>query len=169
MLVAYTAPFVLLGWGTLLVVSPSPSGFVEADPLYALARGVGQIFLLDQPLAGLLIIVGMFIANPYAALWAVIGSAIGGGVALLADQAQAAWLGLYGFNAALAALAFSRQAERPWVTVLAIVIAIAIQGSASHLDLPLLTAPFVIACWVVGAIMAKLKERRPRQGLPQGS
>lgn len=169
LLVAYTAPFVLLGWGTLLVVSPSPSGFVEADPLCALARGVGQIFLLDQPLAGLLIIVGMFIANPYAALWAVIGSAIGGGVALLADQAQAAWLGLYGFNAALAALAFSRQAERPWVTVLAIVIAIAIQGSASHLDLPLLTAPFVIACWVVGAIMAKLKERRPRQGLPQGS
>lgn len=41
-------------------------------------------------LAGLLISIGMFIANPYAAMWAVIGSAIGGGVALLADQAQAA-------------------------------------------------------------------------------
>lgn len=53
-------------------------------------------------MAGLLITVGMFIANPYAALWAVIGSAIGGGVALLADQAQGAWLGLYGFNGALA-------------------------------------------------------------------
>lgn len=64
LLIAYTAPFVLLGWAVLLIASPSPSGFVEADPLYALARGVGQIFLLDQPLAGLLISIGMFIANP---------------------------------------------------------------------------------------------------------
>ena len=169
LLVAYTAPFVLLGWGTLLVVSPSPSAFVEADPLYALARGVGQIFLLDQPLAGLLIIGGMFIANPYAAMWAVIGSAIGGGVALIADQTQAAWLGLYGFNAALAGLAFSRQGERPWVTVLAIMIAIAVQGSASNLDLPLLTAPFVVACWALAAVMAKLNRHQQRQDLPLGS
>lgn len=167
LLVAYTAPFVLLGWAVLLITSPAPGGFVDAEPLYALARGVGQIFLLDQPLAGLLIIVGMFIANPYAAMWAVIGSAIGGGVALLADQAQAAWLGLYGFNAALAALAFSRQGERPWVTVLAIVMAIAFQQTATTLDLPLLTAPFVVASWVLGAILAQLKRHRSHQNLTQ--
>ncbi|MNH06249.1 Urea transporter [compost metagenome] len=161
LLVAYTAPFVLLGWGTLLVVSPSPSGFVEADPLYALARGVGQIFLLDQPLAGLLIIVGMFIANPYAALWAVIGSAIGGGVALLADQAQGAWLGLYGFNGALAALAFSRQGEKPWVTLLAIALALLLQPLFKLLPVPGLTAPFVAACWLMhlGSHLAQPRQR----------
>ena len=149
LLIAYTAPFVLLGWATLLLATPSPNGFVEAEPLYALARGVGQIFLLDQPLAGLLIIAGMFIANPYAALWAVIGSAIGGGVALLADQAQAAWLGLYGFNAALAALAFSRQGERPWVTLLAIFTSLLLQQLFNLLPIACLTAPFVSACWVL--------------------
>ena len=161
LLVAYTAPFVLLGWGTLLVVSPSPSGFVEADPLYALARGVGQIFLLDQPLAGLLITVGMFIANPYAAMWAVIGSAIGGGVALIADQAQAAWLGLYGFNAALAALAFSRQGEKPWVTLLAIALALLLQSLFKLLPVPGLTAPFVAACWLMhlGSHLAQPRQR----------
>ena len=161
LLVAYTAPFVLLGWGTLLVVSPSPSAFVEADPLYALARGVGQIFLLDQPLAGLLIIVGMFIANPYAAMWAVIGSAIGGGVALIADQAQAAWLGLYGFNAALAALAFSRQGEKPWVTLLAIALALLLQSLFKLLPVPGLTAPFVAACWLMhlGSHLAQPRQR----------
>ncbi|GLO06743.1 transporter [Pseudomonas putida] len=161
LLVAYTAPFVLLGWGTLLVVSPSPSAFVEADPLYALARGVGQIFLLDQPLAGLLIIVGMFIANPYAAMWAVIGSAIGGGVALIADQAQAAWLGLYGFNAALAALAFSRQGEKPWVTLLAIALALLLQPLFKLLPVPGLTAPFVAACWLMhlGSHLAQPRQR----------
>jgi urea transporter len=114
-----------------------------------LARGVGQIFLLDQPLAGLLIIVGMFIVNPYAAMWAVIGSAIGGGVALLTDQAQAAWLGLYGFNGALAALAFSRQGEKPWVTVLAIALALLLQPLLNLMPIAGLTAPFVLACWLM--------------------
>lgn len=161
LLVAYTAPFVLLGWVTLLIATPAPAGFVEADPLYALARGVGQIFLLDQPLAGLLIMVGMFIANPYAALWAVLGSAIGGGLALLTDQAQAAWLGLYGFNAALAALAFSRQGEKPWVTLLAIVLAVLMQPLFKWLPLPGLTAPFVAACWLMhlGSHLAQPRQR----------
>ncbi|GHS84344.1 transporter [Pseudomonas sp. PAGU 2196] len=169
LLIAYTAPFVLLGWGTLLLAAPSTVPYVEADPLYALLRGVGQVFLLDKPMAGLLIVIGMYLANPYAATWAVIGSAIGAGVALLADQAQAAWMGLYGFNAALAALAFSRQGERPWVTVLAIVMAIAVQSIASSLNLPLLTAPFVIACWILGAVLAQLRRHRAQQGLTRRS
>jgi len=109
----------------------------------------------------------MFIANPYAAMWAVIGSAIGGGVALLADQAQAAWLGLYGFNAALAALAFSRQGERPWMTFLAIVSAISVQKAASGLGLPLLTAPFVVASWLLGAVLTQLKRHRSHQDVAQ--
>ncbi|MFK0314364.1 urea transporter [Pseudomonas sp. NPDC090233] len=149
LLIAYTAPFVLLGWATLLVAEPGASVVADADPLYALARGVGQIFLLDHPLAGLLIIIGMFIANPFAAMWAVLGSAIGGGVALLTDQAPAAWMGLYGFNAALAALAFSRQGERPWVTLLAIALALLLQPLFKLMPIAGLTAPFVVACWLM--------------------
>ncbi|HEK1011200.1 TPA: urea transporter [Pseudomonas putida] len=162
LLVAYTAPFVLLGWGTLLIAEPSTTIFAEPDPLYALARGVGQIFLLDNPLAGLLIIVGMFIANPYAAMWAVIGSAIGGGVALLTDQAQVAWMGLYGFNAALAALAFSRQGERPWVTLMAIALALLLRPLFNLLPVAGLTAPFVTACWLmhVGNYLFTINQRR---------
>jgi len=162
LLIAYTAPFVLLGWGTLLIAEPSTTIFAEPDPLYALARGVGQIFLLDNPLAGLLIIVGMFIANPYAAMWAVIGSAIGGGVALLTDQAQVAWMGLYGFNAALAALAFSRQGERPWVTLMAIALALLLRPLFNLLPVAGLTAPFVTACWLmhVGNYLLTINQRR---------
>lgn len=149
LLIAYTAPFVLLGWVTLLFASPAANGLVEADPLHGLARGVGQIFLLDNPWAGLVIILGMLIASPYAAMWAVIGSAIGGGVALLADQVQAAWLGLYGFNAALAALTFSRQGEKPWVTLLAIALALMLHPLFSLMPIAGLTAPFVLACWLM--------------------
>jgi urea transporter len=162
LLVAYTAPFVLLGWGTLLLAEPSTALHVEADPLYALLRGVGQVFLLDKPMAGLLIVIGMYLANPYAATWAVIGSAIGAGVALLTDQAQVAWMGLYGFNAALAALAFSRQGERPWVTLLAIALALLLQPLFTLLPVAGLTAPFVTACWLMhlGNYLAQLNQRR---------
>ncbi|MHA7115433.1 urea transporter [Pseudomonas promysalinigenes] len=162
LLIAYTAPFVLLGWVTLLFASPAANGLVEADPLHGLARGVGQIFLLDQPLAGLLVIVGAFLANPHAAMWALVGSAIGGAVGLLIGHAQAAWLGLYGFNAALAALAFSRQGERSWVTLLSIGIALLTQGLLSLLPIAVLTSPFVIACWLVhvGSYLLRVYVRR---------
>ncbi|HAB02303.1 MAG TPA: urea transporter, partial [Pseudomonas sp.] len=162
LLVAYTAPFVLLGWVALLFANPAPSVFVEAELANAVARGLGQIFLLDQPLAGLLIIIGILIANPYAAMWAVLGSAIGGGVAVLADQAQAAWFGLFGFNAALAALAFSRQGEKPWLTMLAIALALLLQSLFKLLPLPSLTAPFVMACWLmhIGTHFTCLNQRR---------
>ncbi len=162
LLVAYTAPFVLLGWGVLMVAEPGAAPAVEANPLYGLLRGIGQIFLLDHPLAGLLIIIGLFIAQPYAAMWAVIGSAIGEGAALLAGQDQAAHLGLYGFNAALAALAFSRQGERPWVTLLAIALALLLQPLIAWLPVAGLTAPFVVACWVIhlGARVGRTAARR---------
>ncbi|WP_459205177.1 urea transporter [Pseudomonas sp. MLB6B] len=149
LLVAYTAPFVLLGWATLLLAEPKVPAVVEANPLHGLLRGVGQIFLLDHPLAGLLVVVGLLIAQPYAAMWAVIGSALGGGVALLAGQEQAAWMGLCGFNAALAALAFSRQGERPWVTLLAITLALVLQPAFELMPVAGLTAPFVVGCWLM--------------------
>lgn len=149
-LTVYTAPFVLLGWCALLLAEPSASAApVAAQPLHALARGIGQIFLLANPLAGLLIIIGLFIANRYAAFWALLGSAIGGSVALMAGEAQTAWMGLLGFNAALAALAFSGQRERPWRPLLAIFLAIGLQPVFNLLPVAALTAPFVAACWLL--------------------
>ncbi|HDS1736931.1 urea transporter [Pseudomonas sp. BP8] len=150
LLTVYTAPFVLFGWGALLLAEPSAvSAPVEAEPVQALARGLGQIFLLDQPLAGVLIAIGLFICNRYAAFWALLGSAIGGSVALLAGEAQTAWMGLLGFNAALAALAFCSQRERPWLPLLAIVLAILLQPLFNLLPVAGLTAPFVTACWLL--------------------
>ncbi|HEK0909559.1 TPA: urea transporter [Pseudomonas putida] len=162
LLLAYTAPFVLLGWIMLLIIEPGVSGQAEASHVHGVLRGVGQVFLLDAPLAGLLIVAGMFFAHPRAACWALIGSAIGGGAALLADQAAAAWMGLYGFNTTLAALAFSRQGERPWVPLLAIALALLLQALSNLWPLPALTAPFVLACWLMhlgGHLVQQARQR----------
>ncbi|MHC6226584.1 urea transporter [Pseudomonas sp. X10] len=169
LLIAYTSPFVLLGWGTLLLAEPTAANApVEANPLYALGRGLGQIFLLDKPLAGLLIAIGMFIANRYAAFWALLGSAIGGSVALLSGEAQAAWQGLFGFNAALAALAFSRQREQPILPLLAILLTLLLQPLFNLLPVSGLTAPFVLACWLMhlGGRLARASRNDATPHLP---
>ncbi|WP_028694463.1 urea transporter [Pseudomonas cremoricolorata] len=165
LLVAYTAPFVLLGWGVLALATPGITSPVAANPVSGVLRGVGQIFLLDKPMAGLCIAVGMYLAHPYAATWALIGSVLGGGVALLLGEAQTAWMGLYGFNAALAALAFSRHNERPWLTLVAISICLLMQFLFGLLQHPALTAPFVSACWVLhigGQLLPRLPNRMSR-------
>ncbi|MGE8408136.1 MAG: urea transporter [Pseudomonas sp.] len=157
LLPAYTSPFVLISWVVLAIIEPASAGgaAVDASPLQALARGLGQIFLLDKPLAGLLIALGLILANRYAAAWALLGAALGGSVALMGGEATAAYMGLYGFNAALAALAFSQTRGQPWKPLLAIVLAIAVQPLFNLLPIPGLTAPFIVACWLVRAGFVK--------------
>lgn len=168
LLPAYTLPFVLLGWGVLLLAEPgAPQAPAEAGALQGLARGLGQIFLLDQPLAGLLIAVGLLIANRRAACCALLGSALGGSLGLLTGETTLAGHGLLGFNAALAALAFSHHRRWPWLTLLAASLALALQPVVGLLPMPGLTAPFVLACWLVhlGLRLARHRRGQPMRRL----
>ncbi|WP_277962112.1 urea transporter [Pseudomonas sp. RIT-To-2] len=145
---AYTAPFVLTGWaGWALGWAVAPEGstpqpFALSDAL----TGLGQVFLLASPVAGALVLLGLWLANRRAALWALAGSATGLAFAWL--QGEPPLPGLYGFNAALAALAFSAQ---PLRAATALVLALLLQPGFASLPLPALTAPFILACWLVQA------------------
>lgn len=163
----YTAPFVGLGWLLLGTVPPGALALVEPDALAVLSApftGLAQIMLLDQPLSGALIALGLWLANPRAAVWALIGASSGVLVALLLGEPTSALLGLHSYNPALAALALSQAHRRPWLPLLGIALAIVMTPAFTALHLPALTAPFILACWLVRAGVRLL--HKPRMDSP---
>ncbi len=156
---AYTAPFVLFSWVLLLFATPMPNTPAAAsDLIQALPLGLGQVFLLDHPLAGILIGIGLLISNRTAALWAAVGCVSGIAFAVWQQETSQALLGLSGYNPALAALAFSHVRYKPWLPGIAVVLAILLQPGFSGLGLATLTAPFILACWLVQASRRLLQQ-----------
>ncbi|CAI2796078.1 urea transporter [Pseudomonas fluorescens group sp.] len=164
---AYTAPFVGLGWLLLGTVPPSTFAVTESDTLAVLTApftGLAQIMLLDQPVAGASIALGLWLANRRACVWALIGASAGMLIALWLQEPASALLGLHGYNPALAALALSQVRRQPWLPLLGLLLAILLTPGFAALHLPALTAPFILACWLVRAGARVL--RKPRMDRP---
>lgn len=167
---AFTFPFVALSWLLLWLApalplelqQPSPPPLLQLDWLtsvLAMARGLGQVIFLDQPLAGACLLLALLVADRRAACWALLGSAGGLALALIQGLPQHSALnGLYGYNAALAAIALSQVQQRVWVPALGIVLALLLQPSFSALGLPALTMPFILTCWLVSASQRLLRK-----------
>lgn len=129
--------------------------------LQVVLRGLAQIFLLRSSTAGALVLCGLLQASPALAAAAVLGSALGSGLALLLGQAHDdVREGLHGYNAALAAMAASVFFQ-PSVVVLSLVFG-AVVGIGLLLQalrrwsLPVYTAPFVLALWCAWAVLSPL-------------
>ena len=150
---AYTAPFVGLSWLLLCFAEPSTaSPLIDLNTtnlLAALLKGIGQVMFLDHPLAGAMIAAGLLIADRRAFGWALLASAIGLGSSLLHHETGTALQGLGGYNAVLAALAFSSQRQHPWLPLVGIVMALLLTPLFAALGLATLTAPFILACWLI--------------------
>lgn len=164
----FTLPFVLFGW-LVLTLLPAPAGTpasvapIDAQALaFALAAGIGQVIFLDQPLAGLLVLVAVWLADRRAARWLLAGSAAGLGIGLLLGAAHGPILaGLAGYNPALAALAVSQVQRSAWAPLLAIIAAVLARLAFERLGLPPLTMPFILACWLVALASRRF---RPQTG-----
>lgn len=152
---AYTAPFVGISWLLLSFAAPQqPAPLIEMTTLNVLAgslKGLGQVMFLGHPLAGALIATGLLVADRRAFLWALFGSATGLGFALVHHETATALLGLSGYNAVLAALAFSQNRRQPWLPLLGILLAVLLTPGFAALGLATLTAPFILACWLIRA------------------
>lgn len=162
----FTLPFVLLGW-LVLTLLPAPTGTpasvapIDAQALaFAIATGIGQVIFLDQPLAGLLVLVAVWLADRRAARWMLAGSAAGLGIGLLLGGAHDAIVaGLAGYNPALAALAVSQVQRSVWAPLLAIVAAVLARLAFDRLGLPPLTMPFILACWLVALAVRRVRRQ----------
>lgn len=121
-------------------------------------RGVGQIMLLDSWVTGLLFLLGLLLSNPWAALWAFVGSAVGTYGALLYGAGESVVSsGLYGFSPALTAIALGCTFYPPsWRSALWALLGAAatlfVQAATNlalePLGLPALTAPFCLTAWL---------------------
>lgn len=128
-------------------------------PLLVALRQIAQVFLLEDAGSGILIVLGLAWASWRAALAVVLGSLLAWGSATLlgADQ-QAVQGGLYGFSAVLSALAVGVVFIQPsftsvWLGALAVVFSVLIQGAMNKVmgvwGIPTLTAPYLIAMWLL--------------------
>jgi urea transporter len=175
---SYTAPFILATWlalvvahtmaGTALDVQPvspdeTPVGFVRA-----VLNGEAEVIFGANAGTGLLILVGIALSNWRHAVVALVGSVAGTAVAHYHnDSAGTISLGIYGYNAALAAMAIYLWRPSLLTPILAAVVSVPItEFFPKALGLPALTAPFVVASWIilaVGGIESRFVRPLPEQ------
>ncbi|MBP3425305.1 MAG: urea transporter [Rikenellaceae bacterium] len=121
-------------------------------------RGISQVFLIDSWVAGLLMVLGLLVSNRWAALWAVVGSAVALSVALLyRAPGMDVEGGLYGFSSVLTGIALGATfyhvnlRSALWA-LLGVIVTVFFQAAIDVLLTPLgvaaLTSPFCIVTWL---------------------
>lgn len=170
-----TSPFIIISWMMLLIVHhyfPELKQNVPPIPvtnvlLEGPLRSFSQIFIIENSLTGALILAGLLFnswqSGVYSllavALTFIVGYGLGVDSSLLGH-------GLYSYNAILTALAlgcvfFKKGIKALAVLLIGIVLTLAFQellGKAlASSGLPILTAPFVLAVWVILGIRSLIK------------
>jgi urea transporter len=166
----YTTPFIVVTWAMFFLglglgvprVEPAaePAGSVAEAPaativpsIEAVFHGIGQVKFQGSVVTGALFLLGIALSNWRHAAWVLSASVIATGLAVLfhAPNADIA-LGLYGYNATLAAIALSLWRRSLIAPLLGIALSVPVTESFPMLGLPTLTAPFVLSTWLVLAI-----------------
>jgi urea transporter len=173
----YTAPFVVTTWvlyviGKAMEVAGTDSTAAMLVPnaavspgVEAILHGIGQVMFQASIWTGLLFLAGIAISNREHAAWVLVASVFGMLVAtyhldaaeraldperlIVRDQFENVQLGLYGYNATLAAVALYLWRRSLVPPLLGIVLTVPLTELVPRVGLPALTAPFVLATWIV--------------------
>jgi len=168
----YTAPFILTTWALFLagtaigVARAEPGGTVDSLGFVGAAtRGISQVMFQANIATAILFLAGIALGDWQHAAWVLLGSVVGtlaGSYHLtataravdpeaLVDRAlsENIALGLYGYNAALAAVALFLGRRSLIEPVLGMLLSVALLEVLPLFGLPALTAPFVLATWIV--------------------
>jgi urea transporter len=184
----YTSPFVLTVWVLWLIGPAMGADWVgpgepttASNPLIATANGISQVMFQANLGTAILFVVGIGLRNWRHALWVVAASALGVLVAnyhvtpaqraldperlvqrFLAENIS---LGLYSYNATLPALALFLWRRSLIPALLGVLLSVPLTELVPKVGLPALTAPFILATWIV-LILGWLDSRFLRQSLP---
>lgn len=137
--------------------APHRGGRIQTifQEIKVLLLGFSQVFLLQSALSGALILAGLFCNSWQLALLALLGCLVSRAVASLwRDTKSEIADGLYGFNGTLVGIAIGVYWEISWLSILLLVVGAALstwlaRAFRRHAQLPGLTAPFIIAVWVL--------------------
>ncbi|WP_440857711.1 urea transporter [Staphylococcus shinii] len=170
-----TMPYVFVSWVILLMSFQFK--FVNADVnilpdtvqeiqfsghsihfINAFLSGFSEIFLLKSIMAGLLILIGIFIDSRKAGVFAIVANLIGfTAVLVLGANHDQINDGLFGYNVILTVLAlgvaFRTRIQRYISIVLGILLTVVLHAGMTTLltpfGLPVFTLPFIIATWIM--------------------
>jgi urea transporter len=168
----YTAPFIVTTWALFFLgqavgaTRVEPGGPLEGVGFVgAVAHGVSQVMFQASVWTALLFLAGIAISDWKHASWVLLGSIVGMLVAYHHTTAAARALdpeslvdrgllenialGLYGYNATLAAVALFLWRRSVIPPLLGMLLSVPLTELIPLLGLPALTAPFVLATWLV--------------------
>lgn len=171
----YTTPFIVTTWAlffmgrALSVAQSAPGGpSASSDFLTAAAHGVAQVMFQASLWTTFFFLLGIALSEWRHALWVAAGAVFGTLLAYYHVTAAARTidperlveralteniaLGLYGYNATLAAVALFLWRRSLIPPLLGILISVPLTESFPLVGLPALTAPFVLATWIVLAL-----------------
>jgi urea transporter len=120
-------------------------------------RGVAEVFLQNNPLTGLIFLIGIFISSAVAGLYALLATIVATGTAMLfgAPREQVE-KGMFGFNGTLTGLALALYMQHDLIlpvyvilaSIFVTVVTAFVQDALSPVDTPILTSPFVLTSWL---------------------
>ncbi|CAF2768557.1 unnamed protein product [Rotaria sp. Silwood2] len=136
------------------------AGYAIGDNFVGFFASIGQVFFIENPCTGAIIIIGIAICSRILAFFALFGAVTGQLTAayVLGLPAKAIYNGLWGYNAVLTCQALGGMflvlyGYHIWLfTLLGSILTIFVQGALSSFlsscGMPTLTFPFTFICWI---------------------
>jgi urea transporter len=162
----YTTPFIVWTWVLLLLAHglegtaidhkpvPPDSTFAPRTFVDTVLAGDAEVMFGANTLTGLLFVAGVALSSWRHAVLLFLGSLVGTLVAVYHNDPQGTIaIGIYGYNASLAAVAVYLWRKSLLYPILAAILAVPLtELFPTALGIPPLTAPFVLAAWIVIAV-----------------
>ena len=121
-------------------------------------KGISQVFLINSWITGIFFIVALAVCSRWAALWAIVASALSLGISIVFEaNPHDIANGLFGFSPVLTGIAVGCTFYKPCLktamwTVTAIIATVFVQAAMDSFfapyGLPTLTGPFCITTWL---------------------